>query len=214
MKALTSVQMTPIEKVIPYENNPKIHKELQVQKIAKQISEFGFDQPIVVDPEFVIIKGHGRFMAAKSLGMLEVPVIVAELTKEQAAVARIADNKVAEAPWDEMLLKRELEALDSLEYDLSLTALDEKELALYLGIDQGDVSALPQSSPEMNRTIESQINNISHVKMLQLYLNDETFPEMMGKIVQLQNVLGTQTITDTVVSLVRSAHTAQFQNQP
>lgn len=112
--------------LIPYQKNIKKHPPEQVEKIAKSISTYGFDQPIVVDKQNIIIKGHGRREAALKLGLETVPVVVAEhLTEAEAMAARIADNKVAESKWDSDLLKIELEALKGLDFDLSLTGFDD-----------------------------------------------------------------------------------------
>ena len=94
----------------PYAKNAKKHPDEQVDKIARSIKEFGFKQPIVVDKKNVVIIGHGRLLAAKRLGLLEVPVVVADdLTPEQVNALRLADNKVAESPWDDALVFEELQ---------------------------------------------------------------------------------------------------------
>jgi len=116
------------ESLIPYIKNAKLHTVEQVDKIAGQIAAFGFDQPIVVDKEGVIIKGHGRREAALRLHMKEVPVIVSTLDEYQAIAARIGDNKVAEAPWDLELLKFDLGSLDLQNFDLNLTGMEELDL--------------------------------------------------------------------------------------
>ena len=121
------VQVWPIEKLKPYENNVKIHDEKQVGKIAESIKRFGWDQPIVVDKDGIIIKGHGRTLAAKSLGLKEVPVLVRDdLTPDQVNAARIADNRVAMGDIDTEGLQRELQLID---LDLS-GIFDAKELAI------------------------------------------------------------------------------------
>ncbi|AGM11186.1 ParB-like partition protein [Haloarcula hispanica tailed virus 2] len=106
----TEVELMDREDLIPYSNNPKEHPESQVKRIASSIKNYGWDQPIVVDGEMEVIKGHGRLMAAERLGLEKVPVIVREdLTEAEARAARIADNKAAEAPWDEEMLQTEVE---------------------------------------------------------------------------------------------------------
>ena len=102
-----------IDDVIPYENNPRKNKEA-VDYVAKSIKEFGFKNPIIIDKNNVIVAGHTRVLAAKKLGLKEVPTIMADdLTDEQIKAFRLADNKVAEfAEWDEDLLKLELEDID------------------------------------------------------------------------------------------------------
>lgn len=98
-----------IEKLIPYENNPRNNDDA-VDQVAESIKEFGFQQPIVVDKENVVIVGHTRLKAAKRLGLKKVPVVVAdELTDEQAKAYRLADNKTNElASWKFELLDEEL----------------------------------------------------------------------------------------------------------
>lgn len=110
MSLSKKIEMWPVDKVKPYPKNAKKHK---VKWIAKSIGEFDFDQPIVVDKDGVIIKGHGRLEAAKHLEMKEVPVIVRrDLTKKQAAMARIADNRVAQGGgMDIDLLSEEIDFL-------------------------------------------------------------------------------------------------------
>ena len=127
------VKMIQIGSLRPYEANAKIHSAEQVEKIAAQISAAGWDQPIVVEPDMTIIKGHGRFMAAQKLGLTEVPVIVTDLSKEKAKAIRIADNKVAEAPWDLELLRSELHEIQGIEdLDVGLTGFDLTEVESYL----------------------------------------------------------------------------------
>jgi len=111
------IETWPIDKILPYENNPKLHN---VEWIAKSIQEFKIDQPIVVDGQGVIIKGHGRLKAAQQLGLKEFPVVVrTDLTPEQVRLARIADNRTNEGGWDSDLLSAELsDIMDSLpEFD-------------------------------------------------------------------------------------------------
>ena len=104
--------------VIPYANNAKEHPDEQVKKIASSIKNYGWDQPIVVDGDNEIIKGHGRLQAAELLGLNEVPVIRRDdLTDAEAKAARIADNKTAESPWNDDLLAAEIEVLDEFDAD-------------------------------------------------------------------------------------------------
>ena len=115
------IEMWPVERVKPYESNPRINDDA-VDTVAASIREFGFRQPIVVDAEGVIIVGHTRWKAAKKLGLTEVPVHVAtDLTPEQIRAYRIADNKTAElAEWNYELLPIELSQLGDAGFDLGL----------------------------------------------------------------------------------------------
>lgn len=107
---MKQIKLTDINNVQPYEKNPRINDNA-VQYVANSIKDFGFQSPIIVDKNMVIIAGHTRLKAAQSLGLDKVPVIVAdELTEEQANALRLADNKTAEqAEWDFELLADEIE---------------------------------------------------------------------------------------------------------
>ena len=105
-----------VQEIIPYENNPRNNDEA-VDKVAESIREFGFQQPIVIDKDGVVIVGHTRLKAAKKLGLETVPVVVAEdLTEEQAKAYRLADNKTNEmAGWNFDLLNGELFEIDDID---------------------------------------------------------------------------------------------------
>lgn len=152
------IEQIPIEKVIPYAQNAKAHPEGQVKKLADQITEFQWDQPIVVDADMVIIKGHGRLMAAKELGLKTVPVVVADyLTPEQARAARIADNKVAESEWFPEILASELKALKDMNFNMELTAFDLVELNDLLKLKGADGGPPPEDpGPEIDKAAELQ----------------------------------------------------------
>ena len=120
----------PISKLKPYENNARTHSEKQVEKIAKSIEEFGFINPVLIDSDYGIIAGHGRVEGAKKLGMNEVPCLfIEDLTEEQKRAYIIADNKLAlDAGWDYELLQIELNELNDLDFDFTLTGFDDLEL--------------------------------------------------------------------------------------
>lgn len=110
-----------IENVIPYENNPRINDDA-VEKVANSIREFGWQQPIVVDKNNVIIVGHTRLKAAQQLGMKQVPVVFADLSEEKAKAYRLADNRTGQiAEWDFELLEQELDELNEMELDFDMT---------------------------------------------------------------------------------------------
>ena len=110
---------TPIEKIKPYFKNAKQHKDRQVKKIAASIAEFGFNQAIVLDKDNVIIVGHGRYLAAQSLGWETVPTITLELTEEKAKAYRLADNRLNESEWDMDIVIEELKGLSLEMIDLT-----------------------------------------------------------------------------------------------
>lgn len=105
----------------PYSKNAKKHPKKQIEQVANSIKEFGMNQPIVVDKQGVIIVGHGRYEALKSLGWELKPewVKVVDLTKEQANAYRLADNKLNESDWDMSLVIEELKGLSPEMIDLT-----------------------------------------------------------------------------------------------
>lgn len=117
-----------IDTITPYHQNTKKHPDSQVEKIASSMSEFGVDQPLVLDGDGVIVKGHGRFSAAKRLGMQKVPVIVrTDLTPAQVKQARILDNKSNESEWDIDSLALEMSWLDEAGESTRLTGFSDEE---------------------------------------------------------------------------------------
>jgi DNA modification methylase len=127
------IETWPVDRPQPYDKNPRLNDDA-VEVVAKSIREFGFRQPIVVDEAGVVIIGHTRLKAAKSLGLVEVPVHVARgLSPEQVKALRIADNKTAEiAEWNLELLPIELAELQGMNFDLGLLGFDQDELAKLL----------------------------------------------------------------------------------
>ena len=117
-----AISYRPVGSLVPDPRNARTHPKRQVEQIAASIREFGFANPILIDAEGRIIAGHGRLLAAKALGMTEVPTIVLpHLSEAQQRALRIADNKIAlGAGWDLDLLKLELGELAVLDVDLDL----------------------------------------------------------------------------------------------
>lgn len=117
-----------IDAIIPYEYNTKKHDKTQINNVAESIKQFGFVQPVVIDSDGVIVIGHCRVLAAKKLGMKEVPcVCVDDLTPEQVNALRIVDNKSNESPWDFDLLRLELPEIDLTGFDFDFGIEDEEE---------------------------------------------------------------------------------------
>lgn len=145
------IESWDVSALIPYPLNSKVHDDAQVKKIVAAIKASGWDQPIVVDAEGVIIKGHGRRLAALEMGLTKVPVVCRrDLTPEQVRAARLADNRVAVSGIDADLLKQELADLD---FDLT-GIFDAKELK-FLEADLGDIN-LDAFVPDINEAIAEQ----------------------------------------------------------
>ena len=128
------VQLWPIDRLLPYIRNARTHSEEQVAQVAASIVEFGWTNPILVGADGVIIAGHARLLAARKLGMAEVPVIVLDhLTESQRRAFVLADNKLAlNAGWDEEMLRVELESLKEEDFDLDIVGFSAEELEVIL----------------------------------------------------------------------------------
>lgn len=129
MTSSTAIKRVKVSDLIPYANNSRLHSDEQVLQIASSIKEFGFLNPIIIDGDNGIIAGHGRVMAAKKLGIEELPCVDAShLTEAQKKAYVIADNKLAlNSEWDFDALRVEFEALREMDFDVELTgfSLDE-----------------------------------------------------------------------------------------
>jgi len=170
--------------LIPYINNSRKHSDNQVAQIAASIKEFGWTNPILVDGDNGIIAGHGRIMAAKKLGMTEVPVIeLAHLSKEQRKALIIADNKLAlNSDWDTNLLAIELKDLQDLGFDLNLTGFDGDELANLLTLDQIDGLTDENSVPETPEEPKTKLGDIYILGNHRLMCGDSTSIESVEKL--------------------------------
>src|SRR3712207_1655111 len=125
------VERRPLNSLIPYARNARTHSEAQVAQIAASMREWGWTNPVLIDPEGGIIAGHGRVMAARLLGFSEAPVMVARGWSEaQTRAYVLADNKLAlNAGWNQDLLSLELADLRAFDFDLGRIGFSEEELA-------------------------------------------------------------------------------------
>ena len=133
---LDQIRMRPMatESLTPYARNSRTHSEKQIKQIAASIKEFGFTNPILIDSDSGIIAGHGRVMAAQSMGIEEVPcIMLSHLTDRQKRAYVIADNKISDnAGWDADMLALELADLTEEEFDMSPVGFEENELKTIL----------------------------------------------------------------------------------
>jgi ParB-like chromosome segregation protein Spo0J len=110
---IPKIETRLVADLIPYASNSRTHSDAQIAQIAASIKEFGWTNPILIDGDNTIIAGHGRLLAARKLGMEDVPAIILDhLTKAQQRALVIADNQLAlNAGWDMNMLKAEIEDL-------------------------------------------------------------------------------------------------------
>lgn len=133
--------------LIPYAKNAKKHPERQIETLMAGIKEYGFDQPIVVDQDMVIIKGHGRREAAVRLEMDTVPVVVRQISKTEAKYLRVADNEVNTGSWDSTALRREMRDLSTKGFELSLTGFELDEQTMILSVPDNQMSGNIEVGP-------------------------------------------------------------------
>ena len=171
------IQMWPVDKLIPYARNPRTHSDAQVAQIAASIAEFGFNSPILVDSKAGILAGHGRLLAARKLGLTEVPVIVLDhLTEAQKRAYIIADNKLAEnAGWDDDMLRIEIEALQDENFDVSLLGFEDVELAQLLAAQDASGGLTDEDAiPELPQTPTSRTGDLWVLGDHKLLVGDAT----------------------------------------
>lgn len=153
-----------VDSLIPYARNAKQHSDAQVAQIAASIREFGWGAPILIDGANNVIAGHGRLLAARKLGLAEVPVVPLEhLTDTQRRALILADNKIGEnASWEDELLGIELSELKDAGFDLELTGFSPKEWeALIAGEEQTQDGLTDEDAiPEVTETPVSKPGDI------------------------------------------------------
>ncbi len=193
------IQELELNKIKPYENNPR--KNLNYDKVAKSIKDFGFQQPIVVDKDMSIIVGHTRYEAAKRLDLKTVPVVIADLPPLKAKAYRIADNRLNEdSKWDFSLLNKEFTDLMDNHFDLDNLGFDNKELENLITFEPEFKT--DDSTPDIEDLDQDMIP--SQVRMVQLFLDSETEPKFKEMLEFLKDKYKTNSITDTVYKAVEN----------
>ena len=144
-----AIEYRQIDRLTPYTNNARTHSDVQIEQLAASIKEFGFTNPILVDGTNGVIAGHGRILAARSLGMDSLPCVeLAGLSDTQRRAYILADNKLAlNAGWDTELLSLELKELDAEGFDIGLIGFSDEEMAALTGQTEGltDPDAVPDA---------------------------------------------------------------------
>lgn len=171
------IKRVKLSEIRPYEKNPR-RNDSAVDAVAASIKEFGWQQPIVVDKDGVIIAGHTRYKAAKKLKCKEVPVVYADnLTEEQVKAYRLADNKTSElAEWDADLLSEEL--LDLQDFDMGQFGFDD------FNADTQEIEEAYEDEYEVSLPEEpkAKIGDIYQLGRHRLMCGDSTNPECVSKL--------------------------------
>lgn len=157
-----SLERLLVDALVPYARNSRTHSEEQVAQLAASISEFGFTNPVLIDEAGQIVAGHGRVMAARRLGLREVPCLrLRGLTDAQKRAYVIADNKLAlNAGWDEETLQSELRRLQSESFDLELLGFSEAELDSIFEPTVTESDADPDAAPDVPEKAVSALGDV------------------------------------------------------
>ena len=200
-----------INSIFPYDKNPRKISENAIQFVKKSIENFGWQQPIVVDKNNIIIVGHTRFEVAKQLNRKTVPIVKANLTEKEAKAYRIADNKVNEfTDWNNDLLNNELLDLENMDINFSDIGFNENEVKEIFDIEPPEFIVPDNSFQEEIKNIDDVAS--SHVRMVQLFLNNETeiiFKKMTKELSKNYNI---SNITDVVYKAVENEYNRSKTN--
>lgn len=179
-----NIEQWPTERPVPYARNARKISDAAVDKVAASLKEFGWRQPIVVDTDGVVIAGHTRLLAAKKLGLKQVPVHIAtELTPGQVKAYRLMDNRShEEATWDFDLLGPEMLDLQAMGLDLSLTGFDDRELATFM-VDKNAGLTDEDEAPEAPADPVTQAGDLWVLGKHRLLCGDSTDGANVGRLV-------------------------------
>lgn len=165
-----------VSDLIPYISNSRTHSDEQVNQVAASIKEFGFTNPVLIDEDNGVIAGHGRILAAKKLGLADVPCIVlAGLTEAQKKAYVIADNQLAlNAGWDLDVLKLEIESLQEMDFNIDMLGFDDDFLSDLLPEDEVDGLTDEDAVPESPESPVSALGDIWQLGDHRLMCGDST----------------------------------------
>ena len=179
------VERRPIEKLVPYASNSRTHSDQQVAQIAASMKEWGWTNPVLVDEAGMIIAGHGRVLAARKLGLAEVPVMVAEGWSEaQKRAYVLADNQLAlNAGWDMDVLKNELAGLKEWEFDLSLLGFADLDALL---AEKTEGLTDPDDVPEAPVNPVTVLGDVRVMGKHRVMCGDSTSPNAVDRLLDGQ----------------------------
>jgi site-specific DNA-methyltransferase (adenine-specific) len=180
------IETRSVADLIPYAANSRTHSDAQVAQIAASIKEFGWTNPILIDDDNTIIAGHGRLLAARKLGMEEVPAIILDhLTKAQQRALVIADNQLAlNAGWDMDMLKAEIEDLNLENFDINLLGFDEKFLDGLLEPEPTAGLTDEDAVPEVPETPKTVLGDVWVLGNHRLMCGDSTSVDALEKLTE------------------------------
>lgn len=197
-----SVELTKVDALIPYEDNPRIN-EKAVEKVMDSINSVGWRVPIITDENMVILAGHTRLKAAKNLGLSEVPVHkISNLTEEKKRAFRIMDNKSADfSEWDRDLLTKEFDFLSNQGFDLSATGFEFEEIEKMTK----DLVEFKEPTEVIEDIDDIGFDNLqaSNIRMINIFLDTTTEPVFQNYINFLREKWNKNNLTETVFNCVK-----------
>ena len=214
-----NVQNVDIKKLVPDDANPRVHDDKNLAAISASLEAHGQVEPLVVQASSMkVIGGNGRLSVMKKLGNTHVQVVLLDVSDEDARKLSISLNRSGElAGWDEQVLSSHIQALSALgdEFDATSLGFTGEELEGLLSqfeTDLENLSLLPpeegyvgQSGPELPHGTEPKDMPNSSVRMVQLFLNEETAPIFQMWVNTLSKKHDTDNITDTVYKTIQEA---------
>jgi DNA modification methylase len=176
------ISLRQVAALVPYARNSRTHSDAQVAQIAASIREFGWTNPVLIDGADGIIAGHGRLLAARKLGLTEVPCIVLDhLSETQKRALIIADNKLAlNAGWDSEMLGLELQDLADENFDMGLVGFTEDELAALVAVKTEGLTD-PDETPEPPADPVSVLGDVWVLGKHRIVCGDSTDADAVAK---------------------------------
>jgi DNA modification methylase len=212
---MPALENVPIGQLRPWDKNPR--KNHAVDAIARSIESFGYLAPIIVQKgTYRILAGHGRLEALKKKGVTEIPVVVADVSDDQAALYTIADNQLGElSDWDERLLAQMVQELQERELDLTVTGLEEATLEELLAADP--LACGPGDEDEIVEPIEEAITQPGDLWQLgahRLLCGDSTKPEDVQRLMGSDRAALMATDPPYLVDYSGGNHPQSWSNRP
>lgn len=181
------IEHVSVDKLIPYANNARTHSDAQVAQIAASIKEFGFNNPVLISEDGTIIAGHGRLMAARKLGLTDVPCIkLSHLTPTQRKAYVIADNQLAlNAGWNEELLTIELDELLADNFALEVLGFDPDELKRLMSENEVTQGLTDEDqAPEVEDNPVTKLDDMWVLGKHRLMCGDSTSVDAVGSLME------------------------------
>jgi ParB-like chromosome segregation protein Spo0J len=201
MSKKQQLEQVAVGALIPYARNARKHSDEQVAQIAASIREFGFNAPVLVDADNGIIAGHGRVLAARKLGLAEVPCLrLKHLTDAQRRAYILADNRLAElgGGWDEEMLKVEFEQLTETDFDINLTGFDSTEVENLL--NQIDSTANTENGKNPLEKLDKYLE--SETKVISISYESDEFISTVNRLDRIMKQHGFSSYSPLLVMLI------------